>query len=179
MQTFLPYPDFLLSFKSLDKKRAFKQVVEAKQLICCLSSKYEPNKALPESFKLSKNYLSHSGVNHPAAKMWTNKIDWLINYYNVGLFHCKVNLEINTNMEEVEYCVINIEKSWFIGRTEFHASHRNRLREKDLIHYGREFIYEKDLDIIYPNQYLWPIWNNEGFYEIIAPNYRAMININS
>lgn len=30
MQTFLPFPDFLESAKALDKKRCWKQVVEAR-----------------------------------------------------------------------------------------------------------------------------------------------------
>jgi hypothetical protein len=33
MNVFLPYPDYFKSIKVLDKKRCWKQVVEAKQLI--------------------------------------------------------------------------------------------------------------------------------------------------
>ena len=62
MQTFLPYEIFSESALALDKKRCWKQVVEAKQIIEVLE------------------LYSHTGdeylprINHPAVRMWDSWI---------------------------------------------------------------------------------------------------------
>ena len=87
MQTFLPYPDFELSACVLDKKRCWKQVIEARQIHQALSDETSP---------------SHRFINHPAVQMWKGYEDCLAHYYNVFLSWCKLTHKIRTDLPKID-----------------------------------------------------------------------------
>lgn len=118
MQTFLPYSSFEKSAFCLDKKRCWKQVVEAKQIINTLEG------------------LSKGWRNHPATKMWVGHIPALKLYFNIFLGVCKVKHKINTHLEI--YHVDNLVSlpSW-IGNEEFHKSHQSNLLRKNFTYYSK------------------------------------------
>lgn len=144
MQTFLPYPDFQKSAEVLDKKRCWKQVVEAKQIINVLEGKMEAWK------------------NHPAVKMWKGHEELLKCYYNVFLKFCIIKHNINAKLTSLEFDV-DSEKfyvPWWMCNDNFHRAMRARLIEKD-----RDFYFPK-----FPNdegfnggKYLWPDMNTKTF----------------
>lgn len=139
MQTFMPYPDFKDSIKCLDNKRLGKQRVEANQI-----------------YKILKNYPNKNGKssnawkNHPAVKMWKGYEDALAEYYNFCVIEW-INRGFKNTME-----LIKVEQKYniphWIGRNEFHASHRSNLLRKDFNYYSKFGWKEcNSLD------YIWPI----------------------
>lgn len=160
MQTFLPYEDFYECAKSLDKKRCWKQVVEAKQIL---------NVLLSDSEKIGWK-------NHPAVKMWAGYTDDLICYYNIFLNYCikvhKINvvklkyiqtnyqtiLEINNKI--IGNNLIEIEKPWWLGNEKFHRSHRSRLIEKKPEFYEPLFPNDKGFN---NGKYFWPDNTTKSF----------------
>lgn len=113
MQTFLPFADIKLSCKSLDKRRQFRQCVEARQILNVLDGKSEGWK------------------NHPAVKMWHGYRDALAMYYNGFLDYCVK--EHKYNIKKLHPIVIDVPvvywPQWF-GNLEFHVSHQNNLARK-------------------------------------------------
>lgn len=72
MQTFLPYPDFILSSQCLDNKRLNKQIIEAQQI-----------------FTANHNFehgIKSGWQNHPAVKMWRGYNKMLLKYREACLF---------------------------------------------------------------------------------------------
>lgn len=118
MQTFLPVPNFTESALILDKKRCWKQVVEAKQILRCLYGQTDGWK------------------NHPAVKMWKSYENSLCKYYNEFLIYCLEYHKINTSMCLIEI-VTNIKDPPWLGDNSFHSSHRSNLLRKDPKFYGR------------------------------------------
>ena len=173
--TFLPYPDFRKSAEVLDKRRCWKQVVEAKQIINCLDT--------PTRWK-----------NHPAVKMWVGNKALLQHYYNIFLNHClevhKIKttkmwyedcyysygiktekIRVNENRDVVHepynYFVDNQIPSWernkpfWLGQEPFHRAMRARLIEKNPEFYGPKFL---DRDHGYNNgKYWWPVMEDNTF----------------
>lgn len=138
MQTFLPYPNIRQSALILDAKipglkhsgRAYKQVIEASQIIDILIKKEFGIKAAWE--------------NHPAVKMWEGYLDALCLYFNtfyeVCCFERKIAKPIKMAARypirkiPAKNGLIPIAKDaimppWF-GRSDFHAAHRSKLLEK-------------------------------------------------
>ena len=150
MQTFLPYEDFFLSALSIDKKRCWKQVIEAKQIIDCLEGK------------------TTAWQNHPAVKMWEGYVEPLKYYYNCFLFVSKENHGINTKREEYE--VINkifeegnsglLNWPWWLGNEDFHRAMRARLIEKDGDFYLPKFPKDKGFN---NGLYWWPVNETKTF----------------
>lgn len=126
MNTFLPLPSFKDSAEVLDRKRLGKQRVEVLQLLKAMTT-------------------GRGGwVNHPAAKMWRGYIDALVAY---GLAICKEWIDRgykDTVREQIlAYRTVDYEPSQdnvpmppWLGRAEFHASHRGNLLRKEPNHYG-------------------------------------------
>lgn len=140
MQTFLPYAHFQRSAEVLDKKRAWKQVVEAHQLLNTLGGKSEGWK------------------NHPACKMWKGYETGLIHYYNVFWSHCVDNLGIKAvKMRFNTQCAHDpIKIPPWVGYEPFHAAHRsNLLRKSD--HY-KQFGWLEDDSL----PYIWPVDKNNN-----------------
>lgn len=112
MNTFLPFPDYAQSAACLDKRRCFKQVVEASQILDVLEGR------------------SQGWKNHPAVKMWRNYIPSLKQYYAACYDYCLVNHRIN-------FCKLQpllIDKyapypHWF-GDDQFHLKMRQNLIRK-------------------------------------------------
>ena len=133
MQTFLPYPDFTLSARSLDRQRLGKQRVEALQL------------------------LKGSWPNHPASKMWRGYRralaaygiavceEWIRRGYKDT---CKGKMEaLAPPPPEEEPLVL---PPW-VGDPAFHRAHQSNLVRKKPDHYAPLFP-----DVPDDLEYLWP-----------------------
>jgi hypothetical protein len=150
MNTFLPYPDFLHSAKVIDKKRCWKQVVEAKQIISILSHLEEcPKDKVPWG-------------EHPAVKMWDYHISALKCYFDSFLWECLHIHGINT-----KYDYYNLEGTialpWWFGNGDFHRAMRSRLIEKNREFYLPLFPEDKGFN---NGKYLWPDMNTKTFKTI-------------
>jgi len=164
MNTFLPYPDFLHSAKVMDKKRCWKQVVEAKQIISILSHLEEcPKDKVPWG-------------EHPAVKMWVGYGCALKAYFNMFLIICKTKHNINTKYETIalqeddlfgKICgsVLDLQYSlpWWLGNGDFHRAMRSRLIEKNKEFYLPLFPEDKGFN---NGKYLWPDMNTKTFKTI-------------
>lgn len=137
MQTFLPYPSFTRSAKVLDRQRLGKQRVETYQILLALSGK------------------KSSWINHPAVKMWRGYENSLVQYGVAVCREWKRRGYQDTCLEKIRRLrntkKRTIHPSW-IGKREFHASHKSNLIRKDKKHYGKYF----------PNAsgdlpYVWPV----------------------
>lgn len=139
MQTFLPYPDFRQSAEVLDKKRCWKQVVEASQILDVL-----------EGRKIG-------WINHPVVKMWEGYIHELKIYFNAFLKVCKHKHKINTKYKYFQvvsqYMVQNYEMPWWLGNPEFHRAMRSRLIEKNRDFYFPLFPEDEGFN---GGKYFWP-----------------------
>ncbi|GAB3071064.1 MSMEG_6728 family protein [Micromonospora schwarzwaldensis] len=149
MQTFLPYPDFLASARTLDQKRLGKQRVEAIQVLRGLTR--------PD----------YGWRNHPAVKMWAGYEEALTRY---GLDMCAVWCEpgradtcaatlatdlaaacgVTTIRTQDALATAGDLPPW-LGRDDLHRSHRSSLLRKDPAHYAPLFP-----DIPTDLEYVWP-----------------------
>lgn len=107
MQTFLPYPDFRESARVLDRSRLGKQRVEAFQIM----------RALKDS--------TYGWQNHPAVKMWRGYEGSLNEYYKSIVYEW-VSRGYSHNMPMTLSDDAVIHPPW-LGREDFHASHRSAL----------------------------------------------------
>jgi len=145
MNTFLPFADFQESLQVLDKKRLFKQAVEAKQL------------------------LNGSWPNHPVSKMWRGYESALVEYYNTAL-RLSVERGVNTKMQPLQAACV-VYPPW-LGYPKLHASHRANLVRKaheSNSSWNRELLDNlRSRGIIDVGQhgYLWPIQNGQLLPEI-------------
>jgi hypothetical protein len=177
MQTFLPYSDFQNCAKVLDKKRCWKQVVEAKQILCVLRAQ-----DLPETWKQSKDYINQKWKNHPAIKMWKGNEELLKHYYNIFLEYCKNEHKIKTKLIFLDcsyskpgYVDNNILFLWdpplnedgsdtiepfWLGNENFHRSHRARLIEKNRDFYISKFSDDEGFN---NGRYFWPDMETKTF----------------
>jgi hypothetical protein len=133
VQTFLPYPDFEQTAKSLDNKRLGKQRVEAYQILNVLAGN------------------TKGWRNHPAVLMWQgfepalNKYgfiicrEWIHRGFNDSLLP-KFTNNANTNFPQ------------WLGDAEFHISHQSNLLRKDPEHYGPQFQVSNDIPYYWPTK---------------------------
>ncbi|RGC71016.1 hypothetical protein C5N14_00750 [Micromonospora sp. MW-13] len=154
MQTFLPYPDFLASARTLDQKRLGKQRVEAIQVLRGLTRP------------------GYGWRNHPAVKMWTGYEEALVRY---GLDVCAVWCEpgradtcaatLGTDLAAA--CGVSTVRTQgvlaqagelppWLGRDDLHRSHRSSLLRKDPAHY-RPLFGDVGPDL----EYVWPASDRE------------------
>ena len=140
MQTFLPYADFKLSARCLDRARLGKQRVECMQI--------------------ARAIVGESGgwKNHPATKMWADHLPALCSYWRAIVDEWKSRGYIdNTHKEleriESEYCVDRLASNMpvWLGNEEFHTSHKSNLIRKKPEHYGMYFSIDDNLP------YVWPV----------------------
>jgi hypothetical protein len=141
MQTFLPHPDYVQSAKALDSRRLQKQIVECQQLLNALTN---PN--------------AKGWRNHPAALMWRGHEKALIAYAEAcwmewknrgyGPEHMSI-LKIRELAQSLEGS--NEPPAW-LGREDFHASHRGNLLRKDFEYYSRQGWTESP-----DMEYVWPV----------------------
>jgi hypothetical protein len=149
MQTFLPYPDFERSARSLDARRLGKQRVECLQVVRGLTV---PN---------------YGWRHHPAVKMWRGHLEALGRY---TLTCCEVWTEtgradtcaatvlvdlrqagVTRVRSQSELATAGDLPAW-LGDPAFHRSHQSSLLRKDPSYYGPLFRgVPSDLD------YVWPV----------------------
>lgn len=139
MQTFLPYPDFEDSARALDSRRLGKQRIEAIQI-------------------LNVNRNGATGwFNHPAVKMWRGYDQALASY---GLYICTEWNRRNfvSNVDGFFEDILAASPDWddafyppWLGRADFHASHRAALLAKAPEHYA-QFGWAETPKI----EYIWP-----------------------
>ena len=133
MQTFLSYPNFEKSLKTLDNQRLGKQRVEAHQILNIILNRTK----------------SKGWRNHPAVKMWKNHPNALKLYFNKSLeIWTKRGFQNNMKKEKIRG---KISLPNWLGKKEFHSSHRSNLLRKNKKHYSK-FNWKE------PNNrpYLWP-----------------------
>lgn len=141
MQTFLPYPNFACSAMVLDRQRLNKQVLEARQILSAMQN-------------------GGGWRNHPAVKMWRGHTNALRFYHDV-MWREWVRRGYNTTQSELlprptdpdlvrMWADSIIQPSW-MGREDFHASHRAALLRKDPAHYG-QFGWTEEPS----GDYVWP-----------------------
>jgi len=142
MQTFLPYPNFKASAEVLDRKRCWKQVVEASQIINVLQGK------------------TRGWKHHPAVKMWEGYLPALIEYYNTFLIVSVVKHGINTKLRPKPIGSHELIDPWWLGDENFHRAIRARLIEKNQVFY--EPLFPEDIGFN-GGKYFWPDNKTETF----------------
>ena len=157
MQTFLPFQSFEQSARSIDKKRCWKQVVEAKQILCVL--RYD---GVPQNWKESKGWIKQGWRNHPAVLMWKGYENALASYYNEFLDHCIKFHLINTSMESLTL-VDRPTYPWWLGDENFHRAMRARLIVKDRNFYLSKFPNDEGFN---NGMYWWPDMKTRTFKTI-------------
>ena len=115
MQTFLPYPTFEFTAKTLDWKRLGKQRVEGMQIINAIEK-------------------DTGWKHHPIVNMWKPYVNALKHYTNIMIAEW-IRRGYNNNMKI--YDVNNIIKPHWLGKEEFHSSHRANLLRKDREYYSQ------------------------------------------
>lgn len=132
MQTFLPYPDFVVSAKILDYKRLGKQRVEAKQILNVLLNRTT----------------TYGWRNHPATNMWRGYENALKHYHN-AIIEEWVRRGYKNNMP-LESIDTNISYPPWFGREDFHASHRSNLLRKSSYYSKYNWTEGPDLPYVWP-----------------------------
>lgn len=139
MQTFLPYPNFTVSMMCLDQLRLGKQRVEARQILGALDGE--------------------SGwARHPAVLMWHGHREALMLYGDCAIrewmrrgYNNTMHLLITDDPNRVTEAMRKIKMPSWLGRDDFHASHRSNLLRKDPEWYG-QFGWTEPADL----RYVWP-----------------------
>eukprot|EP00850_Spirogloea_muscicola_P005092 SM000023S07548 [mRNA] locus=s23:57582:59313:- [translate_table: standard] len=137
LQTFLPFPDFAASVRSLDNRRLGKQRVEAFQILKVITGEAKSN----------------AWKNSPVVRMWRGYADALALYYNECLREWSSRGFRNVILEPVPVPVAESAEmpAWF-GDEELHASHRSNLLRKDPEFYG-QYRWPEAAD----KPYVWPV----------------------
>lgn len=112
MQLFLPLPNIKASVAVLDKRRCFKQVIEAKTIIDIIETKN----------------INSRWYRHPATRMVFGHIDFVKLYYNIVLAET-FSRGVKTKYEYLEINNIIAMPDWF-GSEKFHFSHAANLSRK-------------------------------------------------
>jgi hypothetical protein len=140
MQTFLPYPNFPQSAKTLHFRHLGKQRVETKQIFNALTQ--------------------HKGwVNHPATKMWHGYEYQLLQY---GIAICSEWIARGYNdslLEQFKTLLDSLTDTGlppWIGDDKFHESHRSNLIRKK-----PEYYNFTNTSLLLP--YQWPILTDSGY----------------
>ena len=156
MQTFLPYADFAKSAKVLDKKRCWKQVVEAYQIINILETANTTVQKENESCIITVRKVP-GWYHHPAVQMWKSYVPVLKVYYNEFLKVCKEIHKINTKLEYFPKRDggTPFYPFWY-GNEDFHRAMRSRLIEKDRDFYLPLFHNDEGFN---DGKYFWPNTN--------------------
>lgn len=123
MQTFLPFPDFTESAKSLDYRRLGKQRVETKQIYFALTR--------PD----------YGWKNHPIVKMWKGYENALLKY---GIDICSEWRSRGYKDNQLVFFLTELTNSkivlppW-IGDDALHTSHKSNLIRKYPEYYSKQF----------------------------------------
>jgi len=131
MQTFVPYPDVILSVRCLDWERLGKQRAECEQILNALT--------LPE----------YGWKHHTAVVMWRGCEEYLKHYMNECIREW-VRRGYNNEMPYNKLDLSRIEAPYWWGGM-IHASHRSNLLRKDAEFYG-QYGWSEGPDL----PYYWP-----------------------
>lgn len=141
MQTFLPYSDYVESARVLDTRRLQKQIVECQQLLNALTN--------PDA---------KGWRNHPAALMWKGYEKSLAFYAEVCWNEWKArgygpDHKSIIKIRELASTLNSTDAlpKW-LGREDFHSSHRSNLLRKDFQYYSK-LGWTDDPTLAY----VWPI----------------------
>lgn len=147
MQTFVPYPNIMLSAQSLDSKRLNKQLLEGRQIYKILAT----------------NQRKGAWVNHPAVKMWRNYDTGLYNYLWAIRNECAARgIKWEKNWDAIQTMHDNnwhrgdkvVMPAWW-GDERIHQSHRNNLYVKDPEYYAG-FSHDSRVTCCESCNYFWP-----------------------
>ena len=141
MQTFLPYPSFTKTFKTLDYRRLGKQRVEAMQILNILLNRTE----------------RPGWRNHPIVRMWDGYEPALQLYHNMCIEEW-INRCYNNNMKLEDITEPIIYPHW-LGDKSFHSSHRANLLRKDYEYYS-QFRWKENVT----NPYTWYDTDKKQWY---------------
>ena len=149
MQTFLPYPSFRESAKSLDSKRLGKQRVESKQILIALGYGVGEHEGNPNS----------RWRHHPAVRMWRGHEFYLVDYSLAVCCEWIIRGYRDTLHDQFHRLWTRLgmaKDTWhrpeWIGDENFHASHRSNLLRKLPDHYS-QFGWTEPDDL----EYVWPV----------------------
>lgn len=123
MNTFLPYPDFDLSARCLDRLRLGKQRVECMQIADCL--------------------IRGKGrwLNHPAVRMWRGHGHYLCVYWQAIVNEWNRRKYFDTTIhtlrefDPIFMCRQENDPPPWLGDPRVHNSHQSQLFKKDPVHY--------------------------------------------
>lgn len=176
MQTFLPYPSFADSAKTLDQKRLGKQRVEAYQLllqICGLKMVDYPE------------WAPRLGLwRHPAGAMWVGHEIQLLEYIRAVCDEWTGRGYRDTVRDKAGLVLaIAQEPSWsdelpsWVGDPDFHRSHRSNLLSKDMDYYRDQFPEDVPAEGEDFLEYIWPVPAGEKFTEWKLYNFNRMLEL--
>jgi len=143
MQTFLPFPNFVRSVQSLDKKRLGKQRVEVKQILVALGITVGETVGNKNS----------SWASHPACDMWRDWPGPLAAYGHVCTLEWKrrgYRDSLSESFLDIATRLNQAPPDW-LGWDAFHISHQSNLIRKDPMWYAPLFPGVPD-DL----PYIWP-----------------------
>lgn len=143
MQTFLPLPTYCGSAYVLDRQRLGKQRVEVKQLALALGVRVGDHSPKPSSW-----------ANHPAARMWEGYEGALL-LYGIAICDEWTSRGYRDSLAPQFWRAMkgrDISPPPWLGRSEFHASHRSNLLRKLPEHY-RQFEWSEPDNL----PYVWPV----------------------
>lgn len=158
MNTFLPLPSFRESAKCLDNKRLNKQVLECDQILAALRKEQRQLAGLEPVTRIG-------WINHPAVRQWRGYL-WALKYYrNTCLREWLIRGFKSTRVMELmlrdelgdEH---GAEVPCWLGRADFHSSHRSNLLRKDPVWYG-QFGWTEPHDL----PYVWPSKESKKAHE--------------
>ena len=148
VNTFLPWPDYQKTATSLDYRRLGKQRVEGLQI-------------LRANLGLTKGW-----TNHPAAVMWRGHEGSLMEYicaicdeWETRGYEDNVRGQVLQIYTEHDISSYTYASPWWLGKQQFHRSHKSNLKRKDPDYY--RFNVPDDLP------YRWP--TPEGTFRSITP----------
>jgi hypothetical protein len=151
IQTFLPVPDFKECARILDKKRVWKQVIEAKTILDILVREQEPE--TKENSSGLCLLISVPWANHPVTRMWRGHEGFLTIYYNTFLRECinERQIRVKAYSEIILPSTVYPLPSW-MSDERVYSSHRSNLLRKDPVYYGKFGWLEDD-----KQKYFWPV----------------------
>jgi hypothetical protein len=156
MQTFLPVPDFKECARILDKKRVWKQVIEAKTILDILER--EEMRRLANKKKDTHSLITLPPKplpwqNHPVTRMWRGYEGLLTIYYNTFLRECidERQIRVKVYSEIILPSTVYPLPSWMYDERVY-SSHRSNLLRKDPVYYGKFGWTEDNTE-----RYFWPV----------------------
>ena len=159
MQTFLPFKSFRKSAQVLDDRRLGKQRVEALQIV----------KAITGQKRLDgKPY--KGWLNHPCSVMWRPYVNALKHYHNIMIAEWIKRGKNNSMPMFNDFNII--EKPHWLGKEEFHSSHRSNLLRKDKEYYSKFNWKEPHIN---NNPYVWLDDEGKWYEHIVKTGTREYI----